>query len=797
ATHTLLVKCLIESLRRLEKEADRKDETIRSLREQQMEYLNRTIRRLEKDVDEREETIRQLREQASSVSTATPLTASAPATQIITSTAQITDVDMVMASPYAPATLLSDKHAPTPSVAQTIQPQQPLPAQSNAIFTDIAKNIPSSSTPSSALTSEFFRAPIDAAADPSRSIPTTAVSTTSPTFKSEFFRAPIDAPADFCFSTSTGIPTTAAFSFGRSTVAPTTAASRSSSPSGLFRAPIDAAAGPSGTSTIISKEHHPPRISSFFSKPTAAPGHGKDMAPMQPSSNCVDEIPPVPSSLPLHADGTRTFNPAPMTKSQAKRLAQQQINEAAAAAEGIKKSKMAAKQINEQQRKELEDRKRQQITVPVPDTRTIIIPGNKSSLVYFSAFPRKPSSVRLTATVSLLSIDAYNRIPPEYQPDMLKYTKRPHVWIHYYHNPDPRRVVMEHPLGPSGVVDHGPFFRYDELSEHVTYAKNDKGEYPQYTGLEAVSPRKRRSDNAQHVAHSVLELVKTAEDRRNVGWVTPRLWFWKQVTVNTGLGAGIPYLDYVALFGNVDRSHRRRAEVGFRPVKKGDCEITGAPMTDGEEPVFSNQQRFFMVCSSDGDPYSKKEANVYDVMAFFEEADGLQRELELTYSDSEEGKPLENAKVDEGLKDAEEDKVLETAEEDKVLETAVEDKAPESIDVADTTISGGSYVPKAAQKDIEQAEHSSVSDSESDVSTLRPTSSDLSSTATDGAEGSVDLGGELAPSCARSTSKGQKRPLAETASASYGDPRHPAKALRSKRESYSNPSCGVSDDKEN
>ncbi|KAJ3243980.1 hypothetical protein HDU77_010121, partial [Chytriomyces hyalinus] len=266
---------------------------------------------------------------------------------------------------------------------------------------------------------------------------------------------------------------------------------------------------------------------------------------------------------------------------------------------------------------------------PVPGTRKITMPGNKLSQMFFLALPRGHSSVILSATVSLLSLDAYNRIPAQYQPEMLKYTTRPHVWVHYTQYPD-NELIFEHPIGPTGVVDVGPYMKYEQLCEHVSYEQDSEG---RYGSPKARSPRKRRADNVKDVAHTVLDLVKGAQKRGRVGWITPKLWFWKQVTVNTGLGAGIPLADYEALFKEAERCERLRAMVGFRPLEKGACEVT-APftlMTDEKAPTFANQQRFFMASLVGEDPNCQLIANVYDVTQFFEDAKGLQRETEQQY----------------------------------------------------------------------------------------------------------------------------------------------------------------------
>ncbi|KAJ3233598.1 hypothetical protein HDU78_006356, partial [Chytriomyces hyalinus] len=347
------------------------------------------------------------------------------------------------------------------------------------------------------------------------------------------------------------------------------------------------------------------------------------VAPMHNSTlfNRVNTTSLAYSSIPTCADVTRTVNPAPPTKAQLKELQERQGRESAASAAAIAKKILERNPVDQEAERKREEFKRKTITEPVPGTRKITMPGNKLSQMFFLALPRGHSSVILSATVSLLSLDAYNRIPAQYQPEMLKYTTRPHVWVHYTQYPD-NELIFEHPMGPTGVVDIGPYMKYEQLCEHVSYEKDSEG---RYGSPKATSPRKRRADNVKDVAHTVLDLVKGAQKRGRVGWITPDLWFWKQVTVNTGLGAGIPLADYEPLFKEAERSERLRAMVGFRPLEKGACEVT-APftlMTDEKAATFANQQRFFMVSSIDGDPSCRIVASVYDVMQFFEEVEGM------------------------------------------------------------------------------------------------------------------------------------------------------------------------------
>ncbi|KAJ3241917.1 hypothetical protein HDU78_001670, partial [Chytriomyces hyalinus] len=384
---------------------------------------------------------------------------------------------------------------------------------------------------------------------------------------------------------------------------------------------------------IFPKDQENLPVSGAFSKPTAAPGQGqgkgKEVAPMQNSTlfNRVNTTSLAYSSIPTRADVTRTVNPAPPTKAQLKELQERQGRESAASAAAIAKKILERNPVDQEAERKREEFKRKTITEPVPGTRKITMPGNKLSQMFFLALPRGHSSVNLSATVSLLSLDAYNRIPAQYQPEMLKYTTRPHVWVHYTQYPD-NELIFEHPMGPTGVVDIGPYMKYEQLCEHVSYEKDSEG---RYDSPEARSPRKRRSDNVKDVAHTILDFLKCAQERQ--GRINPKLWFWKQVTVNTGLGAGIPAYHYETLFKDAESSERLRAIVGFRPLEKGACEFT-APftrMTDEEAPTFGNQQRFFMVSSIDGDPSCRIVASVYDVMQFFEEVEGLHRETEQQY----------------------------------------------------------------------------------------------------------------------------------------------------------------------
>ncbi|KAJ3384263.1 hypothetical protein HDU80_001023, partial [Chytriomyces hyalinus] len=259
----------------------------------------------------------------------------------------------------------------------------------------------------------------------------------------------------------------------------------------------------------------------------------------------------------------------------------------------------------------------------VPRTDKLIMPGNKISQMYFLASPGSYYNVVQMATVSLLTLDAYNRIPAQYQPEMLKYTTRPHVWVHYLQYPE-NHLIFEHPMGPTGVVDVGPYYKYEQLCEHVSYRKNSEG---RYGSPEAKSPRKRRSDDVKDVAHTILDLVKHAQETG--GRINPKIWHWKQVSVNTGLGAGIPLDDYERL----DHSERSRAVVGFRPLEKGACEFTGpfTRMTDKEAPTFANRQRIFMVYMIGQAYCSHIIANPWDVMNFFKDVKRLQQKTEQQY----------------------------------------------------------------------------------------------------------------------------------------------------------------------
>ncbi|KAJ3378923.1 hypothetical protein HDU80_002644, partial [Chytriomyces hyalinus] len=387
------------------------------------------------------------------------------------------------------------------------------------------------------------------------------------------------------------------------------------------------------TSTAIPKDQENPPVLGVFANLHAAVGQGqgqgkgKEVAPMQPSTrfNRVNTTSLASSSLPPRADGTRPVNPAPPTKAQLKELQELQGRESAASAAAIAKKILERNPVDQEAKRKREEFMRKTITEPVPGTRKITFPGNKVSQMYFLAYPRGGhSSVNLTATVSLLSLNAYNRIPAQYQPEMLQYTTRPHVWVHYHDDSD-EQLIFEHPMGPTGVVDIGPYFKYEQLRQHVSYKQNSEG---RYDSPEATSPRKRLSSNVKDVAHTILDFVKCAQERR--GWVTPKLWFWKQVTVNTGLGAAIPAHEYERLFKDAESSERLRAIVGFRPLAKGACEFTTplTRMTDEEAPTFANHQRFFMISSVDGDPTCQIVASVYDVMDFFKEVEDLHRDTE-------------------------------------------------------------------------------------------------------------------------------------------------------------------------
>ncbi|KAJ3233141.1 hypothetical protein HDU77_000720, partial [Chytriomyces hyalinus] len=348
-----------------------------------------------------------------SASTAIPLVASAPAAQTIPSTARINDVDMVMTPAQAPATLLNN-------------PQALIPKTSTA--TDTTKS--------------GFAAPNNPA-NPYRLVSEVDLSTalrspnkpSSPGQEPEF----IDGPH-----------------------------------------PAAASAEPS---TAIPKDQENPPVSGAFSKLNAAfvqgqgQGKGKEVAPMQSSTlfNRVNTTSLAYSSIPTCADVTRTVNPAPPTKAQLKELQERQGRESAASAAAIAKKILERNPVDQEAKRKREEFMRKTITEPVPGTRKITFPGNKLSQMYFLPFPRGGhSSVKLSATVSLLSLDAYNRIPAQYQPEMLQYTTRPHVWVHYQNHSD-NQLIFEHPMGPTGVVDIGPYYKYEQLCEHVSYEQNSEG----------------------------------------------------------------------------------------------------------------------------------------------------------------------------------------------------------------------------------------------------------------------------------------------------------------------------------
>ncbi|KAI8821216.1 hypothetical protein BJ741DRAFT_637636 [Chytriomyces cf. hyalinus JEL632] len=363
--------------------------------------------------------------------------------------------------------------------------------------------------------------------------------------------------------------------------------------------PGSRAAASAETSTVIPKDQENPPASGSFSKPTAAPGNGKGKG---------KEV--------------RAAIPFPPTKEQMRELAKRQKDAADASVEAINKKLLEEYPISREESQRIKAQIRRAISIPVPGNRVVTVGNNrKFNRIIFSAFPAGHSAVVMTATVRILKLEAFNLIPPQYQQETRKYTERPHVWIRCHQNMKPFSLMVEHPLDQ---VDQGPFFKYEDLCKHVSFEKNSEGVY---ASLEAGTARKRRSGDVKDVALSVLDLVISTA---GTNWEQPPgRHVWKQITVNTGLGTGIPKPEFKKLYDDVEVSKRRRAEVGFRPLPNNDCEFSDrAPESD---EFFANGQRYFIAWPVTGNPNAIWEANVPELEEFFEEAARLQREVDQKY----------------------------------------------------------------------------------------------------------------------------------------------------------------------